>query len=123
MAEQRTFVERRRGPDIVIKAVWWIIGISWLMILSAYAITSKAQPQLETIIERSRNDSVRKYLDRNLLEYALYVLVINLIVCIIGFVLNMLRQRRKTDKISKSILVLGAITITCIVWYLTKYGI
>jgi hypothetical protein len=114
----RVFTERRRGPDAVIKTVWWTVGLSWTLIITAFLITSEAQPKFETFIDRMVKSSVRNYVDRDLLQYAFYVLLINLLVCIIGFILNMLRHRRKTDRISKSIIVLGMITLMGIFWYM-----
>ena len=64
--------------------------------------------------------SVRKYWDNELLQYVFYALLINLAVCIIGFFLNMLRHKRKTDKISKSIIILGVVNVLGIIWYLAR---
>ena len=121
MAElKRVFTERRRGPDAVVKAVWWIVGISWLLIITALMITGEAQPKFETFIDRMLKVSVRSYWDRDLLQYVFYVLLLNLAACVIGFVLNMLRQKRKTDKISKSIIVLSVVTLLGILWYIIR---
>jgi len=119
MAEtKRTFVERRKGPDIVVKAVWWVVGISWLLIFTALIITDKAKPERTTFFDRLFSVSVRNYWDQDLLQNAFYVLLVNLVVCIVGFILNMMRQKRKTDKISKSIIVLAALTLAGIIWYM-----
>jgi len=119
MAEaNKVLTGRRKGPDAVIKAVWWIVGISWLLIITALLIASEAQPKFETFFDRMVKIPVRNYVDRNLLQNAFYVLLLNLLVCITGFVLNLLRHKRKTDRISKSIIVLGVITLAGILWYL-----
>ena len=118
MAEtKKTFVERRKGPDIVVKAVWWVVGISWMLIITAVLFTDKAKPERTTFFDRLFEVSVREYWDRDLLQNAFYVLLVNLAVCIIGFIMNMMRQKRKTDKISKSIIVLTVITLAGILWY------
>lgn len=118
MAEtKKTFVERRKGPDIVVKAVWWVVGISWMLIITAVLFTDKAKPERTTFFDRLFEVSVREYWDRDLLQNAFYVLLVNLAVCIIGFIMNMMRQKRKTDKISKSIIVLTVITHAGILWY------
>lgn len=117
---KKPFTDRRRGPDVVVKAVWWTVGISWMLIVSAFLITVEARPKFETFIDRMVKATVRDYWDRNLLQSTFYVLIINMTVCIIGFILNMLRQRRKTDKTSKSIIVLGCITLLGIIWYMLQ---
>jgi hypothetical protein len=119
--ERRVVItERRRGPDAVIKAVWWATGISWFLIIIALIITGEAQPRHANFIDRLYKVTVRSNWDTNLLSYVFYVLLLNLATCIFGFILNMMRQRRKTDKISKSILVLGLITLSGIVWYMIQ---
>lgn len=124
MAEQkRNFTERRKGPDIVVKAVWWIIGISWALIIGAFLFTSEAQPRFRTFYDDMLKERVRSYVDQNLLRYAFYLLLANLAVCIIGVILNLTRNKRKTDKIHKSIIVLGAITLVGILWYLIAVGL
>lgn len=121
MAEvKKAFIERRRGPDVVVKAVWWTVGISWLLIITAFLVTIEAQPKSETFIDRMLKVSVRSYWDRDLLQYAFYILILNLAACIIGFLLNIFRQKRKTDKISKSIIVLSAITLSGIIWHIIR---
>ena len=118
MAEMRKgFIERRRGPDVVVKAVWWIVGISWALIITAIVFIDQAKPDSETFFDRLLEVSVRKYWEEDLVQYAFYVLLLNLSVCIFGFVLNALRQKRKTDKISKSIIVLAVVTLSGILWY------
>ena len=121
MAEvKRVFTERRRGPDVVVKAVWWIVGISWALFITAITFTDLAKPKNETFFDRFFDVSVRGYWDEDLLRYSFYIVLMNLVVCIIGFVLNILRQRRKTDKISKSIIILSVITLSGILWYIFR---
>jgi hypothetical protein len=117
---KKPYTERRRGPDVVVKAVWWTVGISWILIISAFLITIEARPKFETFIDRMVKARVRDYWDTSLLQYTFYVLIINLAVCIIGFIFNMLRKKRKTDKISKSIIVLGCITMSGIIWCMLR---
>lgn len=117
---KRNFVERRKGPDIVVKAVWWIVGISWLLTVAVFTIADRARPQIETFFDRFFNVKVRDHWDENLLAYAFMIAVINFVVCAAGFILNLLRQRRKEDKISKSIIVLGSISLAGIIWYLVR---
>lgn len=121
MSEQKeVFIEKRKGPDAVIKAVWWVVGISWALIIAAITFTDQAKPRSESFFDRLFHVKVRDYWDEYLLRYAFYLFVLNLTVCIIGFVLNMLRHKRKTDRISKSIIVLGVINLAGSLWYLFR---
>ncbi len=121
MAEQKkTFTERRKGPDAVVKAVWWTAGISWLLFITAVIFFETARPETETFFDCQFNVSIRDYWNENALQYVFFILVMNLAVCIIGFIFNMARHKRKTDKISKSILILGIMAFAGILWYLLR---
>ena len=121
MAEpKRAFTERRKGPDAVVKAVWWTAGISWLLFIAAIIFVETARPETETFFDRQFDISIRDYWNENALQYVFFILVMNLAVCAIGFMLNMMRHKRKTDKISKSILILGTMTFAGILWYLLR---
>lgn len=117
---KRISTERRRGPDAVVKTVWWTVGISWVLIITALTLTNSAQPNTETFFDRLLEISVRSFWDNDLLQYAFYVLLLNFTVCVIGFVLNILRQKRKTDRINKSIIILGVIALLGIIWYMFR---
>jgi len=118
--ERRVFVERRKGPDIVVKTVWVVSAVSWLLIMIALALSDWASPETETFFDRYLGKTVRTYWDENLLWYAFIVFLINFIICVIGFILNLQRQKRKTDRISKSIIVLGLASLCGVLWYLFR---
>lgn len=121
MAEPaKAFTERRKGPDAVVKAVWWTVGISWLLFIAALIFIEIAKPEIRTFFDRQFSILKREYWNEYVLQYVFLLLVLNLSVCVAGFVLNMMRHRRKTDRISKSILVLGIVTLTGIFWYLLR---
>jgi hypothetical protein len=115
-----TFIERRRGPDAVIKAVWWISGISWSLIITSIVFAGLAKPESETFFDRLFNIRVRGYWDDDLLRYAFFILLLNFITCIAGFILNLFRQKRKTDKINKSVILLAAASLSGILWFLLR---
>ncbi len=117
---KKGYTERRKGPDSVVKAVWWTAGISWLLFIAAVIFFETARPEAETFFDRQFDISIRDYWNENALQYVFFILVLNLAVCVIGFIFNMTRHKRKTDKISKSILILGTITFAGILWYLLR---
>jgi hypothetical protein len=117
---QKRFTERRKGPDTVVRAVWWTAGISWLLFIAALVFVETARPETETFFDRQFNISIREYWDENALLYVFIVLVLNFAVCTIGLIFNMARHRRKTDRFNKSILVLGTLSLAGILWHLFR---
>ena len=121
MAEmQQRFTERRKGPDAVVRAVWWTAGISWLLFIAALIFVETARPEIETFFDRQFDISIRDYWNENALLYIFIILVLNFAVCVIGFIFNMARHRRKTDRFNKSILILGTLSLAGILWYLFR---
>ncbi|HOQ06839.1 MAG TPA: hypothetical protein PK127_04215 [Clostridiales bacterium] len=121
MAEpRRSFVERRKGPDAVVKAVWWTAGISWLLFITALIFVETARPEVETFFDRQFNISIRDHWDENALLYVFIILVLNFAVCTMGFIFNLARHRRKTDRFNKSILIIGTLSLAGILWYLFR---
>lgn len=48
------------------------------------------------------------------------ILVLNFAVCTMGFIFNMARHRRKTDRFNKSIIIMGLLSLAGILWYLFR---
>jgi hypothetical protein len=119
--EEKIFIERRKGPDAVIKTVWWISGISWVLIIAAITFTGLAKPESETFFDRFFNIRIRDYWDYNLLRYVFVILLLNFVTCIVGFILNLFRQKRKTDRINKSVILLAAVSLAGILWFLIRW--
>ena len=92
---QKRFTERRKGPDAVVKAVWWTAGISWLLFVAALIFVETARPEIATFFDRQFNISIRDYWDENVLLYVFIILVLNFAVCVIGFIFNMARHKGK----------------------------
>jgi len=121
MAEpRRSFVERRKGPDAVVKAVWSTVGISWLLFITALIFVETARPEVETFFDRQFNISIRDHWDENALLYVFIILVLNFAVCTMGFIFNLARHRRKTYRFNKSILIIGTLSLAGILWYLFR---
>lgn len=117
---EKRLTERRKGPDAVVKAVWWTAGISWLLFVAALIFVETARPEIATFFDRQFNISIRDYWDENVLLYVFIIHVLNYAVCVIGFIFNMARHKRKTDRFNRSILVLGALSLAGILWYLFR---
>ena len=117
------FNERRKKADWVVKMATIMSVVSWAVALAVWVVLDRAQPEKEDMFTRYFNIAIRENWNASLLPVAFTLLVASLCICIIAFVFNMLRMRRKTDKYRKSIIVIGVITIIGIVLFIIQFGL
>jgi hypothetical protein len=118
--EQRMFVERRQGPDLLVRWVKWTGYCAWILALIIIGITTYAKPQIETFFDRLLEVKLRKTWDMELMQYAFYLMVATFILCSIALVVNFRRKRRKSDRFNKSILFLGIVSLFGAILYRTQ---
>ena len=115
------FNERRKKADWVVKMATILSLAAWLVAFAVWIVLDSASPEKTTFFTQFFGASVRSYWDTSLLPVAFALLVVSLCTCIIAFVFNMLRMRRKTDKYRKSIIIIGAITIAGIIFFVIRF--
>ena len=124
--ERNSFQERRKKVDWVVRMASILSFVSWFVAFGVWIVLGQAQPEQENMFTRGlfniRAITVRNYWDTRLLPIALGLLIASLCICIIAFLFNMTRMKRKTDKYRKSIIVIGIITIAGIVAFVIRFG-
>jgi len=115
------YKERRKQADWVVKAATALSFVSWLVAVGAVIFIDQAAPQRENFFTLVYGGTVRTVWDANLLPIALIFLVLSLLSCAAAFIFNMLRMRRKTDKVRKSILIIGGINIIALIVFLIRF--
>jgi heme/copper-type cytochrome/quinol oxidase subunit 2 len=116
------WIERRRGPDFWIKFVKGTIFIVWIALLASLVIFAFSQPLRENMISRAIGEVSRTYWDLNTLIYVVYVFIVQLIISFIALMINLRRNRRKSDSISKSHIFVSIMSIIGIIIYLVISG-
>lgn len=117
----REFVERRKGKDVVSRVISIIAVVGWAIAIGTILLLDRARPESATYFDRLFGNVVRSSWNAGLLRFALIALIAALCICIIGFVLNMTRHKRKTDKYNKSIIVVGCFSAVALVWFLFSF--
>ena len=127
--KEQSFQERRRKADWVVRMATILSLIAWAVAIAVWVVLDRASPEKEvawfTSIARVRGTEVeiRDYWDSNLLPLAFGLLLAALAICILAFLFNKARMRRKTDKYRKSIIIIGTITIIGIIVFLFRFGL
>jgi hypothetical protein len=124
------YIERRKKEDWMVKAATILSLVAWAFAIAVWFVLEAASPDREmrfiTSLTQIHFDSpiyIRQQWDDALLAVAFGLLVAALIICIIAFVFNKMRMRRKTDKYRKSVFILGGTTIVGIVAFIIRFGL
>lgn len=97
----RPDVERRKGPDLLVRSLTWANALASLALLAAFFLTAKAKPEMETFFVRFFHDNLyrRPGWDMHLMTYMAALFVVSGLTGIVGLVINSRRRRRKDDYI------------------------
>lgn len=117
----KPFIERRRKQDGIIKLVNFINTIGWILIIICSGITIYAKPEQTNMFYKMFNVHIRNYWNSSLL-FAVFILLIFLfMLSLIGILLDALRQRRKTDKLNKSLIFQAVMSLFGMVILLVNF--
>ena len=126
--DKNKWVEKRKRDDWVSKMATILSAVSWLIAFAVWFVLDRAQPVKETFFTRSAinaedGSKVEFTAEWNepLLIAAFAMLAASLVVCIFAFIFNMLRKKRKTDKIKMSIIIIGCVTAAGLALFLYNF--
>jgi ABC-type phosphate transport system permease subunit len=116
------FIERRgRKPDRVSQCIALFVVIGWVFAIFMLGFQFEAQPKGEDFFTRYFGSRPNLGTDLGLLRLSFISLVVSFTACVVGILLSFKRNRRKTDKFNKPLIVLGIITIVGIFVFFVKF--
>ncbi len=101
---------RRRGPDVLVKAIQFFSILSWLFIFVLLIFFSLAKPKFQGFgkgMSAVQSGSWNTFF----LDSILYVLIAQFLVCFFGLLFNANRVKRKTDQFSKSLIFFSVMSL------------
>jgi hypothetical protein len=98
---------RRRGPDTMVKMITAFSICSWIVIVAAFSIYQMSNPSGSY---NSVRNSLLKF--ENGIIIAKVLLFLNFLICVWGMVINMARNKRKSDRFRLSLIVSCIISLT-----------
>jgi len=116
--QHQHFFEKRLGPDFL---VYWIrisSFIVWLVLGVFFFITDLAKPQQTTFFDRLFDVSRRTVWDQNLIMVSFFVAVILFFFSLLSLIVNTKRLKRKSDRISVSLIISLIVSTLSILLYL-----
>jgi len=118
--DKGSFGERRRQADWVVHGAAILSLIAWLVAFVVVLVVEFAAPTRYAIT--ALGDTPDTVWNTALLPVAFGLLIASLIACVAAFIFNMMRMRRKTDKIRKSIVIIGAATVVGVIFFAINFG-
>jgi len=108
----------RKGKDSFLKMKKYLTLASISVLFISFLVISLAKPRLGTMFDRFYDTSIiTGSWNSNLLTYSYYLMIPLFIFSSIGLFLNIKRDRRKRDKINKSLIISIVISILWFILY------
>ncbi len=113
--------DRRKGPDIWMRSLRWFAVVGWFLLLVALIFISVSTPQSELFFGK---ESYRQNISGGFVQWHVIIfffMILGLGLSILGFFINIKRQRRRDDEYRVSLILLGMISIIGIIIYLNLF--
>jgi len=114
-------LDRRKGPDTLVKWVKWSGAISWILVLITLFLAFIAKPGFESYMDKSFHIKLQDAWNIDMLQYAFLLLVLLFSFCMISMAINLTRCRRKSDKFNKTLIVNAAAAFIGILLYMVFF--
>ncbi|SFB90305.1 hypothetical protein SAMN05660443_0835 [Marinospirillum celere] len=113
--------ERRKGKDPVLHSISVLGAVSWILMIPVFFLIDRARPEVETFIERWQGIVIDPNWDAETFRYAVFLLVIIMVLSAIGLFLSSLRSKRKTDSIRLNLVVVFGLAFVGTAYYLGRF--
>ncbi|KWT92065.1 hypothetical protein [Candidatus Magnetominusculus xianensis] len=105
-------IDRRKGPDKIVKSIKWAITSCWLMLFVVWSYVYYARPEQATIFDpHGIYNKARSYWDISMLKKAFIAINVLLLISLIGLAVSTLRHNRSTDKVPTTLVIMLAMSI------------
>ncbi len=117
--DRRAGSNRRRGPDLLRRILPLFAATSWGCIILALFVLSWAKPKSLTFVRAFSPQPVSSAWDVELLNYVFWLLSGAIIVALTGYMLNIMRTKRKGDNLYFSLVLVCLLASAFLVWILS----
>ncbi len=102
-------LNRRRGPDFVIKVINGIAGTAWVFIFMIFVFISLAKPKLQGF--KKGMGAIKGAWDTGWLDVVFFLLIFLVVLSVLGIVFNFTRMKRKTDRVKATLVLSGILAV------------
>jgi hypothetical protein len=120
---KRPYVEKRSGRDWMTRAISGFTLVGWGFAIMTVMLFSEAQPGKDNFITRILGIELPRVWNGRLLWFSLILLISAFVFCVVGFVFNLMRHKRRTDRFSKPLIILGCASAVGIAAFLVRFSV
>lgn len=102
---------RRRGRDWMVKTVTWVSRAAWALVFIIFFVITCAKPAGDDFFSRLFQITPDTEWAMGLLRLAAYMMSFTFLLCVAGLIMNFRRNRRKTDRLNPSLILIGAMSL------------
>ena len=122
--------DRRQRIDWVGRMATILSLLAWLIMITVWVLIETASPDrsmrfTQTFFEvhfgTDASSAVRSRWDYTLVYIAYILQLVSMGTCVVAFLFNKMRMKRKGDKYKKSIFVIGCITIVAFIAFMIRF--
>ena len=116
--EERALRHRRKGPDKLVVTINVLILISFFIVFLILIIIFMPETSRQILDYRKLNATYGATWKSSLLRYALYLMIMQLLISAAGLVISSARHKRRTDRYPPTLITLGALSLIGIILYI-----
>jgi len=122
--------DRRQRVDWVGRMATILSILAWIIMIAVWVVVDTASPErgmrfTQTFFDVhfgvDASSAVRTRWDYTLVFIAYILQFVSMGTCIIAFLFNKMRMKRKSDKYKKSIFIIGGITIVAFIAFMIRF--
>ncbi|HYE84636.1 MAG TPA: hypothetical protein VEG39_21045 [Clostridia bacterium] len=98
-------LDRRKGPDTLVKWVKWSGFVSWILVTITLFLVLVGKPRFESYMDKAFQIKLQDNWNTGMLQFAFLMLVLLFFFCLVSISINLMRFKRKSDRFNKTLIV------------------
>jgi len=121
---------RSKKPDALSRMATILNLGAWSIMLAVWVVIDRAAPErgmmftqtfFQATFGTDASATIRTRWDYSLIYMAYIMILFSLGACVVAFLLNLMRMKRKNDKFRKSIIIIGIITLIVFIFFMINF--
>lgn len=113
--------EKRKGPDLLVQWIKISRFIAWILLGVCLLFIDQAKPRKAGFFDHIFNVKVYSFWDLRLIWFAFVISVFLFIFSLVSILINIMRLKRKSDKLSISLIITLIVSSIYMLIYLTSF--
>ncbi len=111
VSDHKKTADRRHKKDWVCVAIEICAALAWVLIIGDLLLIASARPEGENFFSRVLDYTASHGWEEGPLRFSMWMMFGTFALCVVGLIFNSRRMRRKADRISPSLVVLGILSL------------